>query len=402
MNISIATFLIMILLSGGCATAPEVKKRETRLADAMLAKDVIKGVTGAVPVEMTGTFTTEDPQVVTWIRLEEVVGIHTIRWDWYNPDGRLYSTTGNYQVNRDGKYRPSQASWHRIAISGEKAASFPGRWEVRVFLDDKPVASREFEIREAFDLHRYISRGPKTKVKPDRKKWALIIGIERYKKAVPVSYAERDARSIRDYLMNFLGVPEENTITLINEMATKAEVDVLIKDRLKGLIGEGDTLYVYYSGHGIPSDETPYLLPYDGDPESPRITAYPVDDLYKDLDQLPARDVFVFMDTCFSGRIGREERESILIAGARPGILKVRDPLLLSRKIIVVAAAKANQLSNFYKEKEHGLFTYYLLNGLIGDADKNADRKVQLGELSSYAGREGGSEHCRCSQVVLR
>lgn len=92
MNISIATFLIMILLSGGCATAPEVKKRETRLADAMLAKDVTKGVAGAIPVEMTGIFSTEDPQVVSWVRLEEIAGIHTLRWDWYDP-GKIRDTS---------------------------------------------------------------------------------------------------------------------------------------------------------------------------------------------------------------------------------------------------------------------------------------------------------------------
>lgn len=90
------------------------------------------------------------------------------------------------------------------------------------------------------------------------------------------------------------------------------------------------------------------------------------------------------MDTCFSGRSGRDEKEELIIAGVRPGLIKVRDPLLLSKKIIVMAAAKSNQLSNYYKEKMQGLFTYYLLMGMVGYADKNSDKKVQIKELAQY------------------
>ena len=46
---------------------------------------------------------------------------------------------------------------------------------------------------------------------------------------------------MKEYLTKFIGVPEENTITLTNDGATKAEIDVLIKDRLRGLLKEGDT-----------------------------------------------------------------------------------------------------------------------------------------------------------------
>ena len=36
------------------------------------------------------------------------------------------------------------------------------------------------------------------------------------------------------------------------------------------------------------------------------------------------------------------------------------------------------------KDKEHGLFTYYLLKGMGGDADVNMDRFVTLGEIESF------------------
>lgn len=391
-GLSVSAILVSCLSAiaiAGCAGAPEIKDtREISLNKALLAKDVTNRQTDSIPEEETTVFSPEDPQALMWLKLDEVAGRHTLRWEWYDPYGKLYLTTGDYKVNTDGKYRPYNTSWHKMAIKGEKAANLPGKWRVKVFLDERPVVSREFEIKNSFNLK---GIGQAKKVKSDRHKWAVVIGVERYRKTASVQFAEKDARTMRDYLTNYLGVPEENTISLINEMATKAEIEVMIKDRLRGLMREGDTLYLYYAGHGIPADETPYLLPHDGDPDSPAITAYSIDALYKDLEKLPARNIFVFLDTCFSGRVGREESEAMLMAGARPGILKVKDPLLLSKKIVAMSAARSNQLSNYYKEEGHGLFTYYLLKGLLGDADSNGDKKIQLKELTGYVEEEVGS-----------
>lgn len=385
-------FLAFITLLAGCASAPEVQPlsggtKEPRLERALLVKEIKKGVNPA-PIEETSTFSEKDQHVVMWLELKELEGRHVLRWDWYDPAGKLYLTTGNYSINADGKKRSSNASWHKLGVKDEKAASLPGKWRVNVSIDGIQIAAKEFEIKKIFEPS---DIGMVLKVKPDRRKWAVVIGIERYRKTPSVHFAEKDARTMRDYLTNYVGVPEENTITLINEMATKAEIEVMIKDRLRGLMRDGDTLYLYYAGHGIPADEAPYILPHDGDPDSPAITAYSIEALYKDLDQLPAGNIFVFLDTCFSGRVGREERETMLMAGARPGVLKVKDPLLLSKKIVALSAAKSTQLSNYYKEEGHGLFTYYLLKGLLGEADSNGDRKIQLKELTSYVEEEVGA-----------
>lgn len=386
-----ALFLSFITLLAGCASGPEVHPsgvtKEPRLEKALLVKEITKGV-DPVPAEETSAFSQKDQQAVMWVELKELEGRHALRWDWYDPAGTLYLTTGSYSINTDGRQRQSSASWHRIGVKDEKAASLPGRWKVMVSLDGITITAKEFEIKKEFDLN---DIGLAPKVRPDKRKWAVVIGIERYRKTASVQFAERDARTMRDYLTNYLGVPKENTITLINETATKAEIEVMIKDRLRGLIREGDTLYLYYAGHGIPADEAPYLLPHDGDPDSPAITAYPIDALYRDLDQLPAKDIFVFLDTCFSGRVGRQEKETMLMAGARPAVMMLKDPLLLSKKIVALSAAKSNQLSNYYKEEGHGLFTYYLLKGLLGDADSNGDRKIQLKELTGYVEEEVGA-----------
>ena len=74
----------------------------------------------------------------------------------------------------------------------------------------------------------------------------------------------------------------------------------------------------------------------------------------------------------------------MLIAGARPALIKVDGTKMPSDKIIAFAGSKGNQISSSYPEKEHGLFTYYLLKGLRGPADTDNDKTITLGELYSY------------------
>lgn len=42
------------------------------------------------------------------------------------------------------------------------------------------------------------------------------------------------------------------------------------------------------------------------------------------------------------------------------------------------------QISSAYREKRHGLFTYYFLKGLQGEADRNQDGMVEVQELDAF------------------
>jgi len=51
---------------------------------------------------------------------------------------------------------------------------------------------------------------------------------------------------------------------------------------------------------------------------------------------------------------------------------------------VAMGASTGAQLSHAYREKRHGLFTYYLLDGMRGQADNNVDGQIGLGELYEY------------------
>ena len=220
--------------------------------------------------------------------------------------------------------------------------------------------------------------------KPNSKKWAVVIGVENYKKAPDVEFAERDALVTKEYFNKLLGVPKENTFYLVNSDATYGELKVLLKDKLKNRVAKDDEVYFYFSGHGVPTNEGDrYLLLNDSDPTNPKISAYPIKELYEDLGTLNTTKSYAFLDTCFSGNVARGNEKDSLLGGTR-AVMKVKDITLAYNNLTVYAATGKDQLSNSFKEQGHGLFTYYMLKGLGGEADTNKDGKVSEQELQDY------------------
>ncbi len=222
-------------------------------------------------------------------------------------------------------------------------------------------------------------------VRPDARRWAVVIGIEQYRKTASVPFATRDAYAMREYAIRVLGVPTEQVFLLTDDQATKAEMMLLLEERLQEKVRVGDTVYVYFAGHGIPEvkDGTPYLLPADGDPQSPRITGYSLEDFYGALGKLKAEKVAIFLDACFSGLKARDDNRETLLPGTRPGVIRVKNPVMRYPNLISFAAAGNDELSNAYRKEAHGLFTYFLLKGLSGGARMEA-KGLLLSELSKY------------------
>ena len=143
---------------------------------------------------------------------------------------------------------------------------------------------------------------------------------------------------------------------------------------------EGDAHVIfYYAGHGIPdeSSKSAYLLPVDGfgtDVSS----GYSLDKLYAELGSKPAKSVIVLLDACFSGA----NRDGKMLTSARGVAIKAKQNTPQGN-IVVFSAAQGNQTAYPYKEKGHGLFTYYILKKL-----KETKGKISLGELSEYVTTE--------------
>ncbi len=213
---------------------------------------------------------------------------------------------------------------------------------------------------------------------------AVVFGIEDYKNISDVSFAHRDARFIKEYFGKTLGVKENNIYYKANEDVSKAEFDKVFSKNgwLDKRVKSGKTeIYFYYAGHGAPDikENKAYLIPYDGDPNYASQTGYEMEEIYDNLSDLKAKSVTVFLDACFTGA----NRESeMLLADARPLMIEVKSPI--AKGITVFSATGQKEISSAWREKKHGLFSYFLMKGMQGEADANNDNKLTIKELGDY------------------
>ncbi len=214
-------------------------------------------------------------------------------------------------------------------------------------------------------IHSDVDRPACRPLPEDPNKFALVIGISKYRDIPEAQFAERDAKAMKAHLMA-LGYPEENIITLTGDHATKTSLIDKIERWLPMNVNPKSTVFVYYSGHGAPdpSSKQAYLVPWDGEPGDLADTAFPLSQFYADLNKLPAKRVLAALDSCFSGAGGR----SVLAKGARPLVVQVSNDVPSNGKLLVFSASKGDQISGTVEKEGHGAFTYYFLKGLNGAA----------------------------------
>lgn len=99
------------------------------------------------------------------------------------------------------------------------------------------------------DIPKYLKQAKSHTV--DNKKWLFIVGIENYEYTDNVKYSAKSAKEFKTVMKKRLGIPEKNVRTLIDRGATSSKIDYRLKEMLRK-VKKGDTIYFYYSGHGIP------------------------------------------------------------------------------------------------------------------------------------------------------
>ena len=185
-------------------------------------------------------------------------------------------------------------------------------------------------------------------------------------------YADNDALVFKDYAIEKLGIKPRKIKILLNNKADEKEILLSIKEWLRRSAKPNQSdIYVFFAGHGLASDDgkNMYLLPYDGSPRLLEKTAILREEMFSDIKEVNPRSVTVFLDTCYSGVTRNEE---MLIAG-RPIVIKAREQTIPDG-FTLFTAASIDQISRPLEEAKHGMFSYFLMKGMEGDADINDDK----------------------------
>jgi hypothetical protein len=226
----------------------------------------------------------------------------------------------------------------------------------------------------------------KMKAKGNQNAVALIIGVETYSNLPHAPYAGSDANHFYNYANHSLGVPPNKIKLLTDSKASRLELLKAMRSWMKTEVNGKSDVYIFFAGHGLASADgsKTYLLPADGDRDLLDETSILRDDLIASAKG--AKTITMFLDTCYSGGTRTNE---VLLADARP-IAIVPDMKALPSNVTVLAAASGSQLSSTYEAAQQGLFSYWLMKGLEGDADTNKDKKITTGELHEYVARQVG------------
>ena len=292
-----------------------------------------------------------------------------------------------------------------LTIDGRQVQVKKGKFELERFNIDPDVAEEikivaidkwnnraEKTIKVTIDLQStdtakvYEDLNPNNvKVKTDKNKIAIIIGIEKYENLnnLDAKYANRDAKAFRAYATRALGIKPSNLKILIDDKATRSQVLKAFKLWLPKIAGDGGKdIHLFFAGHGLASDngEDLYILPQDGESSLLEDTAISRVELISLINKVSPRSVTMFFDTCYSGQT-RDER--MLVASLRP-IRIVADEQDTPTNFTIFTASNYDQTSGSIEEAKHGMFSYYLMKGLEGKADENEDKKITNGELIAY------------------
>ena len=249
---------------------------------------------------------------------------------------------------------------------------------------------------------------------PSRDQWAVVIGVGRYESSeVPrLRYTVPDAEGLYQILIGPGGFTQEHVLLLTDKTERKPtlrNIKWALGTFLARSAKKDDTVLIFFAGHGAPEVDqqgverdglAKYLVPIDAEPDDLYSTALPMDEVQTIFNRIEAERVVVFLDACYSGAAGGRT-----FASKKTRAMNVDDLFLerltRSKGRAILTASRPAEVSLELPELGHGVFTYYLIQGLKGAADLNHDGIVTLQELYEYLEQQvtqkarsvGGNQH---------
>ena len=246
-----------------------------------------------------------------------------------------------------------------------------------------------------------------------RKKWALIVGVDKYQdEHIPkLNFAVKDSNDFTGILTDpAIGkFSAENVIHLTNQQATLAGIRTAI-GKLRQNVQKDDLVVIYFSGHGSPRQMDPnglsYILTYDtklDGADSLYATSLQMVDLVQQINrEIKASRVVLLLDTCYSGDAEQGEDPSLHSTKGFQAVWDSTPPAPAANSAhafspafqnlefgygrAVLTASRADEQSWESPKLQNGYFTYFLVQQLRashGEIDVEELFHHVQGEVSS-------------------
>lgn len=221
-----------------------------------------------------------------------------------------------------------------------------------------------------------------------RESFAVLIGINEYKKWPRLTYATADALAMKELLIKTFHFKPENVTLLLDAEATRERIVAELADALGNpeRVKKEDRVLVFFAGHGatrkLPSGKTlGYIVPVEADTQNLHSQCISMTHFQDFSESIPAKHLFYIMDACYGG-LGLTRGTGV----AAPGSAKyLREVTRRTARQMLTAGGPEEQVAD-NGPNGHSIFTWTLIEGLRGKADLNSDNVVTASELFAFVG----------------
>jgi WD40 repeat protein/uncharacterized caspase-like protein/energy-coupling factor transporter ATP-binding protein EcfA2 len=216
----------------------------------------------------------------------------------------------------------------------------------------------------------------KPKLQP-AKHWILLVGVNQYEDRQHLSslqYSALDCQGLGEALKEATASFTNKEVIIHHDFVSQRPQLLEVQQSIQHIIKSArkdDTILFYFSGHGILETKTQQVVLCLADTNTQDLlgTGLPLNNLLKELSNCAASQQLVWLDACHSG--------GMTLRGT--GAVPLSDP---SAQLVATLRHKASESQGFYAllscdqtqqswefpELGHGVFTYYLMRGLQGEA----------------------------------
>jgi hypothetical protein len=280
---------------------------------------------------------------------------------------------------------PAERGLHQVGGNAPRRLNFDRKIQLDEGSNHLRVVATDIDdlaSEKALFVHYYPKR---------RNVWAVVVGINDYPRLPRLKYAVNDAEAFYRLLVEENRVPPENVTLLTNEKASLVSLRSTLGTRIKNAARESDMVIIFFAGHGATERDAAspdgdglekYLLPFDTDPADLYTTAMPMVEIARIFNRIRSERLVFIADACYSGGSGGR---TISVADTRANIGDgFLERVVGGRGKVIMTASSANEVSVEKDELQHGVFTYYLLEGLRGKADLDRDAMITVDEAYRY------------------
>lgn len=192
---------------------------------------------------------------------------------------------------------------------------------------------------------------------------AIAVGINNYEFMQPLSYAQRDAETVAEFLRQeanfnevFLFTTDSPRINGKSTFPFRTNLLRMMREIFEQPgMSSGDNFWFFFSGHGMRHEGRDYLMPLDGDPEDPENSAIPTQVITDYLRECGADNVVMILDAC------RNQRKK-----SGEGIGRETEAVARQTGVISIFSCSPHEYSYEIPALGQGAFTAALLDGLGG------------------------------------